>query len=151
VSSQITIPLIAALLAAFWFIIASRARRTNPGTAKLALVGGSLAVVLTVATAIVGIAEIPITAAVAIPMFVATIVEFGLIIALAARTAGGRVSKRVFLICVLMIIGGILGGIVMMFQPWTPSLFNLGFDLVLISLVAFIIWSHIAPKNAPAR
>lgn len=149
--SSMTIPLIMALLAAFWFFIASRTRRMNPGTARLATVGGSLAVALTLATAVVGLAEIPISAAVAIPLFVAVIVEFGLIIALAMRMAGGRVSQRLFLICVLAIIGGILGGIVLMFQPWTPALFNLGFDLVLISLIAFMIWSHIAPKNAPAQ
>jgi hypothetical protein len=35
---------------------------------------------------------------------------------------------------------------VLMFQPITPKPFNLGFDFVLIALLAFNIWSHVNPK-----
>lgn len=145
-TSQITIPLIMALLAAFWFFIASKSRPTYPGTFKLALVGGVVAALLTLALALVSILEIPISAAIAIPMFVAAILEFGFLIALAARTLSGRLSQRTFLNGVLIIIAAILIGVALMFQPLTPRVFNLGFDFVLIALLVFNVWSHITPR-----
>lgn len=149
--SQVTIPLFVALLAAFWFLVARRYRAINPGTFKLALVGGMLAVVLALAIIVVIVLQVTVSAAIAIPMFVALIVEFGLIIALASRTVSGRVSRNVYLISILAVIAGILIGIVLMFQPWTPVPFNLGFDLVLISLLTFIVWSHVTPGNSTTR
>lgn len=149
--SQITIPLFVALLAAFWFLVARRYRGINPGTFKLALVGGILAVVLALAIIVVIVLQVTVTAAIAIPMFVTLIVEFGLIIALASRTVSGRVPRNVYLISILAVIAGILIGIVLMFQPWTPVPFNLGFDLVLISLLTFIVWSHVMPGNSTTR
>ncbi len=150
-TSQITIPLVMALLAAFWFFVANRFRVVNPGTVKLALVGGILAVVLTLAIIAVIVLGVTVSAVIAIPMFVAVIIEFGLIIALASRTLSGRVPRKTYLISILAVIAGILVGIVLMFQPWTPVPFNLGFDLVLISLLTFIVWSHVTPANATAR
>ncbi len=150
-TSQITIPLITALLAAFWFFIASRSRRTNPGTSKLAVVGGVIAVLLTLAIAVISLLEIPISAAIAIPMFVAAILEFGFLIALTARTLSGRLSQRAFLAGVLTIIATILIGVVLMFQPATPKVFNLGFDFVLIALLVFNVWSHITPRPREQR
>lgn len=150
-SSQIIIPLIAALVAALWFAAAFAARKTTSGLPRLPLVGGVLAVLLGIAVTAVIVLEVPISAAVAIPMFVAVILEFGLTIAYVSRLASGRVSSRLFLVCVLVIIAAILTGIVLMFQPWTPKLFNLGFDIVLIALLTFMIWSHIAPKHAATR
>ncbi len=89
----------------------------------------------------------PIIAAVAVPLFVATILQFGFIIALAAQTVSGRLSQRIFLIGVLVIIATIVVGVVLMFQPLTPTVFNLGFALVLIALLAFNVWSHITPRS----
>lgn len=146
-SSQVTLPLVVALVAAFWLAAARMLRKTDPGGARLARVGGILAIVLCGALIAVAAINLPISAAVAIPMFVAAIVEFGFVIAFVTRVASGRVSQRLFLICVLAIIACILLGIVLMFQPWTPAVFGIGFDLVLIALVAFMIWSHITPQN----
>jgi hypothetical protein len=151
VNSQITIPLIMVLLAAFWFVVASVSRKTDPGIAGLARVGGVLAVLLGIAITVVVVLRIPISAAIVIPILVAVIVEFGFVIAYVSRIASGRISQRVFLICILAIIAGILTGIVLMFQPWTLAAFNPGFDLVLISLLAFMIWSHITPQNGATR
>jgi hypothetical protein len=146
VIEQYAIPFIAALLAVFWFVAAATSRKANPGTAKLALIGGVLATLMAIALLAVIVLKVRISAVVAIPLFVAAIVEFGFIIAYVARTTRGRVSQRVFMVGVLTIIGSILIGIVLMFQPWTPKVFNLGFDFVLIALLAFNIWSHIAPR-----
>ncbi|MGC8780748.1 MAG: hypothetical protein ACP5UQ_07790 [Anaerolineae bacterium] len=150
-SSQVTIPLIMNLLAAFWFAMASVSRKTDPGIVGLARVGGVLAVVLAAAIIVVIVLQVPISAAIVIPILVAVIVEFGFLIAYVARIASGRISQRTFLICILVIVAGILTGIVLMFQPWTLAAFNPGFDLVLISLLAFMIWSHITPRNGVTR
>ena len=40
-------------------------------------------------------------------------------------------------------IGGIVLGIIMMFQPWVFVLFRYGFYLLLFSTLAFIVWSHV--------
>lgn len=146
VIGQFAMPLIAALLAVFWFVVAATSRKANPGTTKLPLIGGVLATLIAIAVLAVIILKVRITAAVAIPLFVAVIVEFGFTIAYVARTASGRISQRAFMVGVLTIIGGILIGIVLMFQPWTPTVFNLGFDFVLIALLAFNIWSHVTPR-----
>ena len=52
---------------------------------------------------------------------------------------------------ILTIIAAILIGVVLMFQPITPKPFNLGFDFVLIALLAFNIWSHVNPKPRRAQ
>ncbi len=145
--SQITIPLLIVLLAVFWFVVARQTRSSNPGTFKLALVGGSLAAIMSIVVILVTILRIPIGAEVAVPLFIATIVQFGFIIALTARTLAGRVSQRTFMTIVLAIIAMILVGVVLMFQPATPAVFNLGFDLVLIALLAFTVWSHVTPRS----
>jgi len=151
VTSQITIPLITALLAVFWFVVAAAVRRRSLRTFKLALAGGSLAVVMLAALILIIALEEPITAPVAVPLFVATILQFGFIIALASQTISGRLSQRTFLVGVLVIIATIVVGVVLMFQPLTPTVFNLGFDLVLIALLAFNVWSHITPRSEGHR
>lgn len=145
-TSEITIALIVALLAAFWFVVAFAFRTTKPGTYQLAMRGGVLAVAIGVAVVVINALKVPISAAVVIPLFVGTIVEFGFIIALAARTLSGRVEQRAFMVGALTIIAAIVGGVVLMFQPVTPTVFKLGFDFVLIALLAFNIWSHVTPR-----
>jgi len=54
-----------------------------------------------------------------------------------------RVSDKTYNIIEKIIIGGIVVGIIFMFQPWVFVLFRYGFYLLLISTLAFITWSHI--------
>jgi hypothetical protein len=58
-----------------------------------------------------------------------------------------RISARAYDIVEKIIIGGIILGIVFMFQPWVFVLFRYGFYLLLISTLAFIVWSHIAAEE----
>ena len=44
-----------------------------------------------------------------------------------------------------VIIGGIVLGVVGMFQPWLFAGYKLGFQLLLLSPLAFIVWSHVTP------
>lgn len=45
-----------------------------------------------------------------------------------------------------LIIGGIILGVVGMFQPWIFIGYKYGFLLLLFSTLAFIVWSHITPS-----
>ena len=146
-----TIPIILVIVAIAWFAVAAVYRQKDPGTKKLGIIGGILALIMAAVVSVAGVAKIAISAVVVIPLLVATIVEFGFIIAATSRILRGKVSQRAFLAGVLTIIGAILVGVVLMFQPFTPKVFNLGFDFVLIALLAFNIWSHVTPKPRPVE
>jgi hypothetical protein len=45
------------------------------------------------------------------------------------------------------IIASILVGIVGLFQPWQISPYTYGLSLLLFSVLAFIVWSHVAPRS----
>ena len=59
-----------------------------------------------------------------------------------------RISTRVFQLVERIAIGGIVLGIIMMFQPWVFELFRYGFFLLLLSTLFFIVWSHVTPSPA---
>lgn len=60
-----------------------------------------------------------------------------------------RVSVKTYKLIERLIIGGIVLGVIMMFQPWVFELFRWGFYLLLFSTLAFMTWSHIAAKPVP--
>jgi hypothetical protein len=57
----------------------------------------------------------------------------------------GVVSQQTFDRVERIIIGGIVLGVVGMFQPWLFAGYKYGFLLLLFSTLAFIVWSHITP------
>lgn len=81
-------------------------------------------------------------------LFLAILLTFIFFIVFVSRQLYGRVSARVFTIVELILIVGILGGVVAMFQPWTMFGYKLGFQIVLASTLAFIVWSHVMPRSA---
>ena len=85
-----------------------------------------------------------------IPLFVLGVVIFGFSIWFLATRLYEKLSPKTFLIGVLILIGGIVGGVVMMFQPFMLKLFSIGFWFVLVSLIGFMYWSHIQPRTRPA-
>jgi hypothetical protein len=141
-----TVPIILAVLATGWFVIAALGRRKDRGLGKLALIGGIWALAMAAWAAYHAVGQTNISALVVIPLLVSTIVQYGFIIALVSRLLKGKVSYRAFMVGTLAIIGLILLGVVLMFQPVTPTVFNLGFSFVLIALLTFNIWSHVTPK-----
>jgi hypothetical protein len=70
-----------------------------------------------------------------------------LIRAVSARLSD-RVPQRIFDLVERIIIGGIVLGVVGMFQPWIFAGYKYGFLLVLFSTLAFIVWSHVTPAVA---
>lgn len=62
-----------------------------------------------------------------------------------ALRLNGKVAYKTYRIIEYILIGGIILGIVGMFQPWFFVAFRYGFYLLLASTVSFIAWSHVTP------
>jgi hypothetical protein len=81
-------------------------------------------------------------------IFVAIILGFISLIWLLASVLNDIVSVKFHRPVEAIIIGGIVLGIVGMFQPWSFAAYRIGFHVLLVSTIAFIVWSHIIPKRA---
>jgi hypothetical protein len=79
-------------------------------------------------------------------VFIAIILTFITVIVVVARQLNNNITRRQYLPVEMALIGGIGLGILGMFQPWIFGLFKVGFLLLLISTLGFILWSHITPK-----
>lgn len=77
-------------------------------------------------------------------IFAAIIIFFMSFIWYVSNKLNFRVSIRTYSIIEKLTIGGIILGVVFMFQPWFFVLFRYGFYLLLISTLAYITWSHVA-------
>jgi len=73
-------------------------------------------------------------------------VFFGIV--LPVKLLSGRVPRRLYSIVEAFIVAGILLGVFGMFQPWLLELYTNGFYVLGISLLCFMIWSHVTPKTA---
>jgi hypothetical protein len=78
--------------------------------------------------------------------FLAVLAAFITLIVIVARRLNGRLTQRRHGLVEGVIIAGILLGIVMIFQQITLNLFGPGFLLLLLSTLAFILWSHVTPQ-----
>ena len=59
------------------------------------------------------------------------------------RSIPARIHHGIDIAC----MGGILLGVVGMFQPWWFVAYRVGFMVVLVSTLAYILWSHVVPKE----
>jgi hypothetical protein len=80
-------------------------------------------------------------------IFVAIILAFISVISMVASALNENVAVRTYQIVEYIIIGGIVFGIVGMFQPWLFLWYRYGFVVLLISTLSFILWSHVVPKS----
>jgi hypothetical protein len=80
-------------------------------------------------------------------IFIPVVVLYALFIWLLGTRLYEKVPQRLFLITVLIVIGGIIAGVVMMFQPFVFAVFPIGFFFVFISLLVFMVWSHVQPRT----
>lgn len=78
-------------------------------------------------------------------VFIAIILFYISFIWWLALRLNGKVSYKTYRIIEYVLIGGIVLGIVGMFQPWLFVAFRYGFYLLLVSTLGFIAWSHISP------
>ena len=80
-------------------------------------------------------------------VFAAIIIAFMSLVWYASAKLGGNVPEKTYRPIEYVLIGGILLGILLMFQPWVFELFRVGFFLLLGSTLGFILWSHVTPKE----
>jgi len=80
-------------------------------------------------------------------IFVAIILTFITLIALVASILNDNIPRRTHHSVERIIIFGIVGGVIGMFQPWWFLAYKFGFSVLLISTLSFILWSHIRPKR----
>lgn len=79
--------------------------------------------------------------------FVGILLLFILLIVLVALRFNGKIPGRMYKGMEYVIIGGILFGVVCLFNPWNLVPYRYGFLLLLGSTLAFILWSHLAPPR----
>jgi Ca2+/Na+ antiporter len=63
-----------------------------------------------------------------------------------AANINGKIPRRLHSIVMRIIIVGIVAGVVCMFQPISPAIYRDGFNVLMFSLLFFIIWAHLIPK-----
>ena len=76
------------------------------------------------------------------------IVAFMSLVWFASSRLSGNISERVYRPIEYALVGGIVIGIIFMFQPWFFPLFKIGFFLLLAATIGYILWSHIRPRVA---
>jgi len=82
-----------------------------------------------------------------ISYFVAILLVYIFLINLSMQIFNYRISARIYKPVNTLIIAGIIGGILMMLQPFTIVLYKISFMVVLVSLLLFMVWSHITPAH----
>ena len=91
--------------------------------------------------------EVLIKAIPFVAVFVSIVLAFACVIVLVAIGLGGRVPQRTYRPIEMLFIGGILWGVVGLFQGWKLFAYEYGFLLLLVSLLSFMVWSHMSPKS----
>ena len=89
----------------------------------------------------------------AIPFFMAFVgilLVFILLIVIVALRFNGKVPRRTYKSIENLCIVGILFGTVCLFNPWSVVPYRYGFILLLVSLLIFILWSHVTAPRAEA-
>jgi hypothetical protein len=77
--------------------------------------------------------------------FLALLFAYIFLIRWVAAKLNERIDAQRFARIERIFIGGIVLGVVCMFQPWFFLGYRYGFLLLLFSTLAFILWSHVTP------
>jgi len=80
-------------------------------------------------------------------VFAAILIAFMSLIWYIGSKLSDKISEKTYRPIEYILIGGIVLGIFLMFQPWVFELFRVGFIMLLISTLGFIVWSHVRPKT----
>lgn len=79
-------------------------------------------------------------------IFIGIIIAFIDFTIFMATRLNHNISDNVYGSVERLLIGGIVLGVIGMFQPFTVVLYTAGFILLLISTISYIFWSHIVPR-----
>ncbi len=91
--------------------------------------------------------EVIVTAVPFIAIFAAILLLFIMSVALLGVRFHVTVPARTHSAVEYTIIASILIGVVALFQSWSIAPYTFGLGLLLFSVLAFIVWSHVAPRN----
>ena len=80
-------------------------------------------------------------------IFVAIILTFITLISLVASVLNDHIARQTHQMVERIIMFGIVGGVIGMFQPWWFLVYKYSFMFLLVSTLSFILWSHIRPKR----
>ena len=80
-------------------------------------------------------------------IFVAIILTFITLISLVASVLNDNIARQTHQMVERIIMFGIVGGVIGMFQPWWFLVYKYSFMFLLASTLSFILWSHIRPKR----
>lgn len=79
-------------------------------------------------------------------IFASILLTYIMVISLVAQMLNNQISPRAFKFVESILIGGIVFGVLGMFQPWFFIAYPVGFLVLLFSTLGFILWSHVSPK-----
>jgi hypothetical protein len=79
-------------------------------------------------------------------IFIGVIVAFIDFIILMATLLNNKISEKTYRPIERVCIGGIVFGVVGMFQPFVIWWYTFGFVILLVSTIGYIFWSHIVPR-----
>lgn len=80
-------------------------------------------------------------------IFIAIILSFVALIQFVGSVINGKIAMQTHRVVEMLIITGILFGVFGIYQPWIFGLYPIGFIVLLISTLAFILWSHTYPRR----
>jgi hypothetical protein len=80
-------------------------------------------------------------------IFVSILLTFIALIRATASVLNHNISESAYRPVERVLIAGIVLGVIGMFQPWAMIFYQVGFIMLLISTLGFILWSHIIPKR----
>jgi uncharacterized membrane protein len=80
-------------------------------------------------------------------IFAAIIIAFMSLVWYSSSRLSNNISEKVYRPIEYLLIGGIVLGVALMFQPWVFILYRIGFFMLLIATLGYILWSHIRPKG----
>jgi hypothetical protein len=80
-------------------------------------------------------------------VFVAILLTYIAVIVTFSRYYSGYVSEKRFNPIFFTCMGGIVLGVILMFQPFVQILYTIGFLVLLFSLLSFMVVGHITPKK----
>ena len=80
-------------------------------------------------------------------IFVSILLLFISVIVIVGSMLNHNVPPRIYKIIESILIAGIVLGVLGMFQPWVFAAYKYGFILLLVSLLLFMVWSHVAPRS----
>lgn len=78
-------------------------------------------------------------------IFVSILLGFITVINVVAQFLNDNINPRLYSIVEGIIIAGIVLGVIGLFQPWKMEFYRYGFNVLLISTLSFILWSHVRP------